>query len=110
MIECKHLEVNDFGIYTVDSGEKMQRVMLLKCSSCHKYLTIDGNEVSGQNIVSRESISKSKMRTITTMLNGGVFQELEDLLVEQIGDDSDPSKIMNEIVALGLKQYKSTLA
>lgn len=48
------------------------------------------------------------MRTVTALLNSGIYQELEDLLAKETGG-VDSAKIMNEIVALGLKQYKSML-
>jgi hypothetical protein len=70
---------------------------------------MDGRKTSSEDIVSRESISKSKMRTITTLLNSGVYQDLEDLLAKETGG-VDSVKIMNEIVALGLKQYRNTLS
>jgi len=69
---------------------------------------MDGHEIPLDSIVSRESISKSKMRTITTLLNTGTYQELEDLLARETGG-VDSIKLMNEIVALGLKQYRKTL-
>jgi len=69
---------------------------------------MDGHEIPLDSIVSRESISKSKMRTITTLLNTGTYQELEDLLARETGG-ADSIKLMNEIVALGLKQYRKTL-
>jgi len=70
---------------------------------------MDGRKTSSEDIVSRESISKSKMRTITMLLNSGVYQDLEDLLAKETGS-VDSAKIMNEIVALGLKQYRNTLS
>ena len=69
---------------------------------------MDGHEIPLDSIVSRESISKSKMRTITTLLNTGTYQELEDLLARETGG-VDSIKLMNEIVSLGLKQYRKTL-
>jgi len=70
---------------------------------------MDGRKTPSEDIVSRESISKSKMRTITAQLDSGVYQDLEDLLAKETGG-VDSVKIMNEIVALGLKQYRNTLS
>ena len=57
---------------------------------------------------SRENISKSKIRAIIMVLNSGIYQDLKDLLAKEI-DGADSVKIMNEIVALGLKQYRTVL-
>ena len=88
---------------------RLQQVTLLRCSSCLEYVTMDGRKTPSEDIVSRESISKSKMRTITTLLNSGVYQDLEDLLAKETGG-VDSAKIMNEIVALGLKEYRNTFS
>ncbi len=51
-------------------------------------------------------MSRNKLRTITAQLNSMTYQELEDLVARETAGN-DTSKLMNEIVALGLKQYKS---
>jgi len=108
---CEHLEVSDFGTYTVDVGAgRLQKVMLLRCSFCNALVTSDGHEVPSRSIVSREGISRSNLRTIVALLNSGTYQELEDLFATETSEGMDPAKIMNEIVALGLKQYRKTLS
>jgi hypothetical protein len=106
---CQHLEVNEIGRYSVAVGEgQLQQIMLLRCSSCLRYITMDGSEVPSGAVVSRENMSRAKMRTVTALLNGDVHKELEELVASETGG-GDSSKIINEIVALGLKQYKHTL-
>ena len=102
---CQHLEVDNFGIYSVNLAGRLEHVTLLRCSLCGRYVTLDGREISEDAIVSRRSMSRTKLRTLTAQLNAVTFQELEDLVAKET-EGSDASKLMNEIVALGLKQYK----
>jgi len=104
------LEVDEFGTYSIEvGGGNLQEITLLRCSLCQKYVTTDGYEIPANNIVSREGTSKSNMRTLTMQLNSGIYQDLEDLLDLEMGG-VDSVKMMNEIVALGLKQYRRTLS
>jgi len=106
LVLCKHLEVDNFGVYSIAVSGKLEHNTLLRCSSCEKYVTLDGREIDEDAIVSRKSMSRNKLRTITAQLNSMTYQELEDLVARETAGN-DTSKLMNEIVALGLKQYKS---
>jgi hypothetical protein len=104
-LSCKHLEVSGFGTYSVDVGGRAQVITLQKCSQCGKYLTLDGAEISVDKILGRGAGSKARMRTVTIQLSNDVYEKLESMIEREIGERKDPSKIMNEIVALGLKDY-----
>jgi hypothetical protein len=109
VLSCQHLEISEFGTYSVDMGGRTQVMTLQKCAQCGKYLALDGSEVSDNRIIGREGSTKAKMRTITIQLNSDVYERLEGLLSREIGSDTDASKFMNEIVALGLKDYERTV-
>ena len=78
---------------------------LQKCAQCGKYLSLDGSEIPNERILGRGSAVKAKMRTITLHLNDDVYERLQNLLTKEIGGSNDMSKLMTEIVALGLNQY-----
>jgi hypothetical protein len=103
-----HLEVSDFGVYLVNLDGRMQNTTLLRCSSCQKLVTVDGHEMLEESVLARGSVSNAKMRTMTTLLNVGVYQQLEDLLAKE-ESTKEPGKVMSEIIALGLKQFRLTL-
>ncbi len=107
-MKCEHLEVSEFGTYLIDSGGTPQRVFLHKCVFCGSYLTLDGRIVLPKLLISREGSSKAKMRTMTTQLNRELYEQLENLA--KFESEKDPSKIINEILGLGLRQYKDATA
>ena len=86
-------------------GGKTQVMTLQKCSQCGKYLTLDGSEISTERILGRGGPTKAKMRTITFQLSNDVYEKLESVIAKETGNDADSSKIMSEIVALGLRDY-----
>lgn len=102
-VSCQHLEVSDFSTYSVDLGGKIQVMTLQKCSNCGRFLTLGGAEVPEANILSREAAPKPKMRTITLQLNSDVYETLRAAIEKGNGD---PSTIVNDVVAMGLKDYK----
>ncbi|MDG6904185.1 MAG: hypothetical protein JRN20_00195 [Nitrososphaerota archaeon] len=104
-MSCQHLEISEFGTYSVDMGGKSRVMTLQKCAQCGKYLSLDGSEISTERILSRGGPVKAKMRTVTLHLNDDVYEKLESFLAKEIGTNSDTSKVMSEIVALGLKHY-----
>ncbi|MGI0091342.1 MAG: hypothetical protein ACREBS_06500 [Nitrososphaerales archaeon] len=108
-MSCQHLEVSEFGTYSVDMGGKAQVMTLQRCSLCGKYLTLDGSEITNDKILSRGAGAKTHMRTITIQLNSDVYEKLESTIAREVGEKKDPSKIMNEIVAMGLKDYVITV-
>ncbi len=77
---------------------------LQRCSDCGEYLTLDGVVVGSDRIVSRSANQKAKMRTITAQVNGGIYEKLEALATSETGS-KDTSKILNEVIAIGLKHY-----
>jgi hypothetical protein len=108
-LPCQHLEISEFGTYSVDVGGKAQVMTLQKCAQCGMYLSLDGSEISTARILSRGGAVKAKMRTVTLHLNDDVYERLESFLSKEIGDNTDTTKLMSEIVALGLKQYDRNL-
>lgn len=103
------MEISEFGTYSVDVGGRAQVMTLQKCAQCGKYLALDGSEISDDRILSRGGSTKAKMRTITLQLNNDVYEKLEAFMATEIGRQTDPSKLMTEIIALGLKDYERTI-
>ena len=103
-MSCQHLEVGDFSTYSVDLGGKVQIMTLQKCLQCGKYLTLDGSEVAHASILTREAALKPNLRTLTLHLNRDIYDSLQAIVAKDT--DGDPSRIVNDIVALGLKDYK----
>ena len=104
-LSCQHLEISEFGTYSVDIGGKTQVMTLQKCGQCGKYLRLDGSEISEERILGHGGATKAKMRTVTLHLNSDVYERLERVLAREL-DKEDPSRLMSEIVALGLKDYE----
>ena len=104
-LSCQHLEISEFGTYTVDMGGKTQVTTLQKCGQCGKYLRLDGSEIDEERILGHGGTAKAKMRTVTLHLNSDVYERLERVLARELGKE-DPSRLMSEIVALGLKDYE----
>jgi hypothetical protein len=101
---CEHLEIDEFGRYSLTSEGTTLVTMLQRCGACGKYLTMDGKPVSEDAIVRKENIAKAKMRTLTVQINSALYDKLQTL-VEKETDDQDSSKIMSEILALGITHY-----
>lgn len=104
-LSCQHLEISEFGTYSVDMGGKTQVISLQKCAKCEKYLRLDGSIIEEDRILGHGGATKAKMRTMTLHLNSDVYERLESFLAREIGKE-DPSRLMSEIVALGLKDYE----
>ena len=102
---CQHLEISGFGTYSVDMAGKSQVMTLQRCAQCGKYLSLDGTEISNERILGRGAAIKAKMRTITLQLNDDVYERLQNVLTRETGNNADSTKLMTEIVALGLKDY-----
>jgi hypothetical protein len=105
VLACQHLEISEFGTYSVDMHGKAQLMTLQKCAQCGKYLTLDGTEISNDRILGRGAAAKPKMRTVTIQLNSDVYERLEKAIAKETGNIGEASKFMSEIVALGLKEY-----
>jgi hypothetical protein len=108
MTLCKHLEVSEFGSYSVDLDGILQTITLQKCNSCGKYITYEGLEVPAGQIISEERSQRKKMRTVTAALDSEMYDRLVHLTRMETGGDNI-SKIMNEVVALGLMHYREHL-
>ena len=106
---CRHLEVHDFGTYSVDTSGGIQVMTLQKCSSCGAFLTLGGATVPGMRVLSREPLKKAKMRTVTAQLNSELYDRLVNLAAIETGE-KEVSNIMNEVIALGLKHYRQHLS
>lgn len=101
---CLHLEVGGFSTHVVDFGGRTQVMTLQKCINCNEFLTLDGSIVSANRIISSEASSKAKTRTVTVQMNSNLYEELERLTLSETGG-MDSSKIVNEIISIGLKNY-----
>jgi hypothetical protein len=106
---CRHLEVHEFGTYSVDTTSGVQVMTLQKCSSCGAFLTLGGSIIPENRILSREPLKKAKMRTVTAQLNSELYDRLVNLAAAETGK-KEVSNIMNEVVALGLKHYRLQLS
>ncbi len=84
-------------------------MMLQKCSSCGAYLTLDSTEVSANQILEQIGGTKTRMRTITIQVNSELYERLQELMRKET-DAKDTSKMMSEILALGLSQYRKILS
>ncbi len=102
---CRHLEVHEFGTYSVETSSGIQVMTLQKCSSCGAFLTLGGVSISEKRILSREPLKKAKMRTMTAQLNSELYDRLVNLAAAETGE-KEVSNIMNEVIALGLKHYQ----
>jgi hypothetical protein len=100
--------VNEFGTYSVELDGKIQIIPLQRCSECGAYLRLDGVELPQIRIISREGIRRGKMRTVTANVNTELYERLANLAMSETGAN-DPTKIMDEILSLGLKQYELCL-
>lgn len=107
MALCEHLEVSEFATYSIVEGDRVQTIMLQKCSSCKAYLTLDSKEVSPDHILEKINGMKVHMRTITAQINSALYEKLQELMRRET-HEGDPSKIMSEIMALGIEQYRKT--
>jgi hypothetical protein len=105
---CEHLEIAQFGIYHVRQNGSNRRITLLKCASCGKFLTLDSEIVPESDIRGTASASRENLRTVTVQLNSDIYEKMQDL-VKREGVGEDPSKIMNELFALGLRNYQRVL-
>ena len=105
MLSCQHLEISEFGTYSVDMGGRTQVMTLQKCAQCGRYLALYGHEISDQRFISRGGSTKANMRTVTLHLNTDVYERLEEFMSSEV----DHEKLMNEIIALGLKDYERTV-
>jgi hypothetical protein len=105
---CKHLEVSEFGSYSVEFDGAVQLVTLQKCNHCGKFITFEGVEVPSSRILASEVPARNRMRTVTALLDDEMYDRLVHLARSETGEEN-VSKIMNEIVALGLKYYREQL-
>jgi hypothetical protein len=78
---------------------------LQRCSDCGEYLMLDGSVMSSDRIVSTETTARAKMRTLTAQINSSLYEQLESLASTETGT-RDVSRILNEVVAAGLRNYK----
>jgi hypothetical protein len=105
---CDHLEVSEIGGYSVELEGAVQIITLQKCNSCGKYLTFEGTVVPRRRIISPETQERRRMRTVTALLDAEMYDRLVLLARSETGEENI-SKIMNEVVALGLKHYRQNL-
>jgi hypothetical protein len=108
VMACEHLEVSEFGTYLVKVDGIAQVTTLQKCSSCGKHLLLNGDEVHSNRIIPAESAINQRMRTVTALLDSEIYDRLAHLARNETGEENI-SKIMNEVVALGLKYYKQQM-
>ena len=102
---CDHLEVSEFSELFPGTRGRWQIVTLQKCNNCGKFLTFEGLEVPPGRILSAEAPLRGRMRTVTAQLDAETYDRLLHLARSETGEENI-SKIMNEVVALGLKHYR----
>lgn len=101
---CEHLEVSNFGAFYIETNGKKRRVTLGKCDSCDAFLSLDSQVVPRNDIIAEARTVKENMRTIVTQVNSDLYDRILDIIEdERVGDD--PSKIMTELIGLGLHHY-----
>jgi hypothetical protein len=105
---CEHLEIEEFGAYVIRRGGREETATLLKCSTCGKFLTLDSELVPEENILRKTSMTKEDMRTVTVQLNSDIYERIQKLIAEE-GLGEDHSKVMNELLGLGLRNYRKIL-
>jgi hypothetical protein len=103
-MSCEHLEVSEFGTYSVDLDGVLQIVTLQKCNNCGKYITVEGMEISTGQVIQAEIPQRKRMRSVTAVLDAEIYDRLVHLASSETGEEN-VSKILNEVVALGLKYY-----
>ena len=106
---CEHLEVSEFATYSVLVGDRVETMMLQKCISCNAFLTFDSKEVLPDQILEKINGTKMNMRTVTAQINGSLYEKLQELMRHET-HEGDPSKLMSEIVSLGIEQYRKVLS
>jgi hypothetical protein len=105
---CDHLEIEELGAYIIRRDGKEETATLLKCSFCGKFLTLDSEEVPKENIVGNIKTPRENLRTLTVQLNSDIYERIQKL----IGEDSlrgNQSKVMNELLGLGLHYYNTII-
>jgi hypothetical protein len=105
---CEHLEIEEFGAYLIRRDGTEETATLLKCSSCGKFLTLDSEIISEENIVEKTSMTMENMRTVTVQLNSDIYERIQKLIGEKVLGEND-SKVMNELLGLGLGCYRKAL-
>lgn len=101
---CEHREVSDFAVFSIRMGQKEQVQTLAKCISCGELLTLDSEIVPESSIIARLTLGKENMRTMVFQLNSDLYDKIMELIErEDVG--GDPSKIVNELIGLGLHHY-----
>jgi hypothetical protein len=105
---CRHLEIEEFGAYIIRRGKREEIATLLKCSSCGKFLTLDSKVVPQRNIREKTSMTRENMRTVTIQLNSDIYERIQKLIGEESLTDNR-SKVMNELLGLGLHYYPTII-
>jgi hypothetical protein len=105
---CRHLEVSEFGTYSVEIDGAVHLITLQKCVNCGKFITLTGLEIPSGRVLSAEVPIRTRMRTVTALLDEEMYERLLHLARSETGEENI-SKIMNEVVALGLKNYRQHL-
>jgi len=101
---CEHLEIEQFGTYVIRRGRTEETATLLKCSSCGKFLALDSEPVREEDIVGKTNVTRENMRTVTVQVNSDIYERIQKLISEESLRE-DQSKVMNELLGLGLRYY-----
>ena len=67
-------------------------------------MTLDSEVVSDENILGKTSITRENMRTVTVQLNSDIYERIQKLISEESLRENQ-SKVMNELLGLGLRNY-----
>ncbi len=106
---CEHLEIGEFGAYNIPRSGGVETAVLLKCASCGKLLTLDSEEIPEEGL-EKAMLSRESMRTLTVQVNRDIYDRIQNLARQEGIKEEDPSKIANELFALGLHHYGRTLS
>ena len=101
---CEHLQVSDFRAYMIQTNGKKHVSTLEKCVSCGEFLTLDSEVIPKESIIAPATSAKGNMRTMRMQINSDLYDRVLDLIEsERLGYES--SKIMTELIGLGLHHY-----
>jgi len=69
------------------------------------FLNLDSEIIPKEDVVRRASLSRENMRTVTVQLNSDIFDRIQKLAREEEESREDLSKVTNELLGLGLRNY-----
>lgn len=102
---CQHLEVQEFGIYKIRDDDLGHPAALMECRACGQLLTLDNQEINESEILLRLGTTRDNLRTVVVQLSEDIYEKIQQL-VGPANNRDEFSKITNELIALGLRNYR----